>query len=175
MRKKERFGREISLPKVEMSSLKMQRKCRKEKDKKFCTEYWDSKKSENSSFDCLFTAKKPSNQFGLTAFTAFTGPHLHTGHGMEVEMGRKNTCVWVISIIKGQMPDVQGRAGNRRYLSLTCSAFPPDLPAPRTAPLQRWGGGAWPAEAAGRSCRWRWPGPPGRSYRWRAHTSAGRR
>ena len=36
MRKKERFGREISLPKVASSSLKMQRKCRKEKDKKFC-------------------------------------------------------------------------------------------------------------------------------------------
>ncbi|MBQ5842567.1 MAG: hypothetical protein IIW63_05390, partial [Clostridia bacterium] len=36
MRKKERFGREISLPKVASSSLKMQRKCGKEKDKKFC-------------------------------------------------------------------------------------------------------------------------------------------
>ena len=35
-KKKERFGREISLPKVALSSLKMQRKCRKEKDKKFC-------------------------------------------------------------------------------------------------------------------------------------------
>ena len=35
-KKKEGFGREISLPKVASSSLKMQRKCRKEKDKKFC-------------------------------------------------------------------------------------------------------------------------------------------
>jgi len=34
-RKTERFGREISLPKVELSSLKMQRKCGKEKDKDF--------------------------------------------------------------------------------------------------------------------------------------------
>ena len=36
--RKKGFGREISLPKVASYSLKLQRKCGKEKDKKFCTD-----------------------------------------------------------------------------------------------------------------------------------------
>ena len=62
MRKKERFGREISLPKVALSSLKMQRKCRKEKDKKFCTDETKRKMARDTNnplFDqhCAFTGR----------------------------------------------------------------------------------------------------------------------
>ena len=54
-KKKEGFGREISLPKVASSSLKMQRKCRKEKDKKFCLDETKRKMARHHR------SKKPSH------------------------------------------------------------------------------------------------------------------
>ena len=60
MRKKERFGREISLPKVASSSLKMQRKCRKEKDKNFCLDETKRKMARDEK------SKKASNTNGFS-------------------------------------------------------------------------------------------------------------
>jgi len=66
MRKKERFGREISLSKVASSSLKMQRKCRKEKDKKFCLDETKRKMARDSysrktSFSGIANSQKKQN------------------------------------------------------------------------------------------------------------------
>ena len=65
-KKKEGFGREISLPKVASSSLKMQRKCRKEKDKKFCLDETKRKMarysySRKTSFSGIAKSKKKQN------------------------------------------------------------------------------------------------------------------